>query len=205
MSVCYTDNHSYPLQTLHVSVLYQKCNTYGCTSSPLYPLYKPSLSSIGPGSVIYQCVALTVTILFRQYNMSVYCTNHPYPLQTLYAGENRLQTLPHWFGRLVRLEELDLSNCDLIMLPESLASCTSLTRLWLSNNRYNHSQDLCFCLTFDLWFLRLSTLPYGIGNLKQLKELHVRNNKIRCFPASIEKLDLYTFSGYCLFSDTIIR
>ena len=42
---------------------------------------------------------------------------------------------------------------------------------------------------------RLQTLPLHIGKLQQLKELHVRNNRLRCLPASIEHLQLYTFTG----------
>ena len=42
---------------------------------------------------------------------------------------------------------------------------------------------------------RLVCLPADIGDLQQLKELHVRNNKLRYFPASIEQLQLYTFTG----------
>ena len=34
-----------------------------------------------------------------------------------------------------------------------------------------------------------------MGRLRKLKELHVRNNAIKYFPASIQKLKLYTFTG----------
>ena len=57
-------------------------------------------------------------------------------LQVIYSGENRLQTLPARFGELVNLEELDVSGCELVSLPDSLSQCESLVRLWLSNNRY---------------------------------------------------------------------
>ena len=56
-------------------------------------------------------------------------------LQIIYAGENRLKTLPVRFGELVDLEELDVSGCELVTLPQSLSKCASLVRLWLSNNR----------------------------------------------------------------------
>ena len=49
-----------------------------------------------------------------------------------------------------------------------------------------------------LWvplFFRLVSLPPRIGNLQQLKELHVRHNKLKCLPASIQELHLYTFTG----------
>ena len=46
--------------------------------------------------------------------------------------------------------------------------------------------------------VRLSTLPQNIGRLRKLKELHVRNNIIKYFPASIQQLKLYTFTGLLL-------
>ena len=56
--------------------------------------------------------------------------------QVMYAGENRLKSLPARFGRLTLLQELDISGCELESLPESLSLCISLIRLWLSNNRW---------------------------------------------------------------------
>ena len=43
--------------------------------------------------------------------------------------------------------------------------------------------------------VRLQTLPVHIGDLQQLKELHVRNNRLRYLPASVDTLHLYTFTG----------
>ena len=42
---------------------------------------------------------------------------------------------------------------------------------------------------------RLVKLPTHIGNLKNLKELHLRNNNLRVFPFLIKSLNLYTFTG----------
>ena len=63
-------------------------------------------------------------------------------LQVIYSGENRLQTLPTRFGELVNLEELDVSGCELVSLPDSLSQCESLVRLWLSNNRYRGTRTM---------------------------------------------------------------
>ena len=57
--------------------------------------------------------------------------------QFLYAGDNKLTYLPHQFGHLRNLEELDLSGCSLVVLPESISCCESLVHLWLSGNKYN--------------------------------------------------------------------
>ena len=54
----------------------------------------------------------------------------------LYAGENKLTHLPDQFGRLTKLEELDLSGCELTVLPESLSLCRSLVHVWLTGNKY---------------------------------------------------------------------
>ena len=59
-----------------------------------------------------------------------------FTFQIMYAGENNFKTLPRHFGRLVKLEELDVSSCAIVYLPESLSECRSLVRLWISNNRY---------------------------------------------------------------------
>lgn len=53
----------------------------------------------------------------------------------MYGGENRFRTLPDKFGQLWQLQELDVSGCELEVLPESLSQCVSIVRLWLSNNR----------------------------------------------------------------------
>ena len=55
--------------------------------------------------------------------------------QALYLGENRLTKLPAKLGKLIMLMELDLSSCGLVELPDSLSRCTSLIKVWLSNNK----------------------------------------------------------------------
>jgi hypothetical protein len=57
---------------------------------------------------------------------------------------------------------------------------------------------LCSCISFVFSLpppVRLQTLPVHIGDLQQLKELHVRNNRLRYLPASVDLLHLYTFTG----------
>jgi len=54
---------------------------------------------------------------------------------------------------------------------------------------------------------RLVSLPPHIGDLQQLKELHVRHNKLKCLPASIQKLHLYTFTAQnnCLIDESTAK
>ncbi len=56
-------------------------------------------------------------------------------LKVMYLAENKLKTLPFDFGKLEMLLELDVSTCEIDILPESLSFCKSLQKLWLSNNR----------------------------------------------------------------------
>ena len=44
-------------------------------------------------------------------------------------------------------------------------------------------------------FCRLVSLPSHIGNLQLLNELHLRNNQLPFFPASITRLPLFTFTA----------
>ena len=58
---------------------------------------------------------------------------------------------------------------------------------------------LCVCVCVCVCDMpRLLTLPYHIGDLHRLTELHIRNNCIKFLPASILHLQLYTFTGECI-------
>ena len=73
------------------------------------------------------------------YRMCLYTTVHLVHLtfspQYLYLGKNPLQVLPKDFGRLDSLLELDLSDCELHSLPDSICHCQALDKLWLNNNK----------------------------------------------------------------------
>lgn len=62
-----------------------------------------------------------------------------------------------------------------------------------THNAYRHVWIIYLFVPIN--FCRLSTLPHHIGRLQKLKELHVRNNAIKYFPASIQRLQLYTFTA----------
>ena len=62
-----------------------------------------------------------------------------YYKKVLYVGENKLKCLPDDIGQLSSLSEFDVASCQLTALPESLANCTALTKLWVSRNRFVHT------------------------------------------------------------------
>ena len=120
--------------------------------------------------------------------------------KVLYVGENRLKCLPSDIGQLSSLLEFDAASCQLTILPESLANCTALTKLWVSRNRFVCAHTRTHTHThahtyYTIDTCRLTRLPARIGNLKELKELHLRTNQLRYYPFSITELDVYTING----------
>jgi leucine-rich repeat protein SHOC2 len=72
-------------------------------------------------------------------------------------------------ARRDRVTTLDLSNKDLISLPESIGTLTNLNYLNLERNQ-------------------LTTLPETIGNLTNLTRLDLNNNQLSTLPSSIGSL-----------------
>lgn len=79
-----------------------------------------------------------------------------YTIQVLYVGENKLKCLPDDIGLMSGLSEFDVSNCELTRLPESLSSCTSLTKLWVSHNRFVLHCTFTHTLTIHICYNCLS-------------------------------------------------
>ncbi|KAF8033890.1 hypothetical protein BT93_C0229 [Corymbia citriodora subsp. variegata] len=99
-----------------------------------------------------------------------------------------LQELPESIGKLVNLLTLDLRFCyKLKGLPESIGSLVKLRCLLLGNmplpseemysDGWDSDQDFC-----------LDNIPYSIGQLKLLTELHLTCAKILELPESIGEL-----------------
>ena len=72
----------------------------------------------------------------------------------LYVGENKLKCLPDDIGEMSGLSEFDVASCQLTALPESLANCMALTKLWVSRNRFVQ------CPHAHMY-------PLGLGNIRQ--------------------------------------
>lgn len=84
---------------------------------------------------------------------------------------NPLSSLPDEIRNLIRLRELDVSSCDLPVIPVGVCYCPNLTSLNLSHNR-------------------LTILPVELGLLHSLQHLHLNNNKLHYLPTTID-LDKY--------------
>ncbi|XP_048136626.1 disease resistance protein RUN1-like [Rhodamnia argentea] len=95
-------------------------------------------------------------------------------LLTFDVPNRRISKLPYSIGGLVKIRQLDLSNCAQIKeLPDSVGKLQSLVELDLSGTSIDH-------------------LPDSIGNLKQLKLLRMSNSGITNIPTAIglvEKLE----------------
>nr|XP_006815797.1 PREDICTED: leucine-rich repeat-containing protein 69-like [Saccoglossus kowalevskii] len=146
-------------------------------------------------------------------------------LEEFFLQYNCLTELPNSIGNLQKLVELDCKNNRIRRLPNTLGNMTCLSILNVTNNglqsfpssigKLHELEELCAqksscdglltVITHEasevllevpiLLYYRLKAIPDQMGRLNQLKELHVRNNQIRYFPASLSYLQLYTFSA----------
>lgn len=69
-------------------------------------------------------------------------------------------------GKISNLQMLNLTNCGITILPESIGKLTDLKYLYLSNNS-------------------IKVLPNSIGKLVKLQELYLPNNELYILPDSI--------------------
>ncbi|KAH0747257.1 hypothetical protein KY285_008914 [Solanum tuberosum] len=96
---------------------------------------------------------------------------------------------------LLSLESLDLSGCNIIDggLPEDIGSLSSLEKLHLSGNNFEHLPQSISKLGALQWLelsncKRLTQLPEDIGSLSSLEQLHLSGNNFEHLPQSISKL-----------------
>ena len=123
----------YILQVIYIA-LYLTGHLY-CSIS-----YRSSL-------LLYVLQVLYIALILQVISIALYLTGHLYCsisyrpslllyiLQVIYVAENKFTSLPTCLGHLKQLKELDVSYCAIERLPESLPQCTSLAKLWVSNNR----------------------------------------------------------------------
>lgn len=103
-----------------------------------------------------------------------------------------LNVLPDSIGTLVHLEQLWVSQNKLTDLPESLFTLTQLQKLFLQDNHLttlpNAIGNLLNLQKLDLNNNELITLPEEIGNLVNLQDLDLSNNQLTTLPQSLEHL-----------------
>ncbi|KAE9460526.1 hypothetical protein C3L33_07541, partial [Rhododendron williamsianum] len=105
---------------------------------------------------------------------------------------NSLLTLPDSICNLTRLEELNLSKCDVSHLPGKIGQLISLERLDLRQNNLLTLPD-SFCNLVSLRYLdledcNLSHLPDRIGMLSSLVVLFLERNNVCSLPNSFSDL-----------------
>jgi len=136
-------------------------------------------------------------------------------LQTLYLSSNELTALSESIGQLTSLQKLDLSSNQLSSLPASFTLLRSLrwldlyrnkftilssqiielprlVELGLGHNPIQASDDLFQNKRWEnlgLENIGLRTLPDGIGQFTNLRELWVTNNQIEDLPFSLARLE----------------
>ena len=123
---------------------------------------------------------------------------------------------------------LDCSSCNLFVVPQSIAGCTSLTELCLSNNKLSSISERILSLS-TLRILRLdnnciNSLPKALNwpqleelslahnriksivsimHLRRLKRLRLENNRIKTIPQEIttlKRLDTLNISNNSIFT-----
>ncbi|KAE8716682.1 putative LRR receptor-like serine/threonine-protein kinase [Hibiscus syriacus] len=93
-------------------------------------------------------------------------------------------SIPDWFGqRLLKLQVLDLNSCNITgVLPLSIGNFSSLSRLYLSDNRLTGEIPSTFDQLLSLSVLDLSknsltgSIPSSIGTLSRLRILNLSSN-----------------------------
>ncbi|KAK8626815.1 hypothetical protein V6N13_134445 [Hibiscus sabdariffa] len=107
-------------------------------------------------------------------------------------------SIPDWFGqRLLALQVLDLRSCNITgVLPSSIGNLSSLTSLYLSDNRLSGEIPSSFGRLLSLSVLDLSknsltgSIPQGIGALSGLRTLNLSSNSLTSsIPAQLGGLD----------------
>ena len=94
-------------------------------------------------------------------------------LEELNLGNNNIQVIPKEIGMLSRLLKLDISfnlNLDLETSLVSLKGCSNLQKLALPVNQ-------------------ISEIPESIGELRQLRELNLTDNNLTDLPIGISNMD----------------
>lgn len=105
-----------------------------------------------------------------------------------------ITVLPNSIGMFTALKNLDLQINKLKILPESLKKLKLLEKLWLRGNNLEFISEtinnLRFLKELDLKHNRIKNLPETIGDLKFLEYLDLGDNNLTALPKSMGNLKL---------------
>ncbi|MFX1337472.1 MAG: leucine-rich repeat domain-containing protein [Promethearchaeota archaeon] len=152
----------------------------------------------------------------NQFNMLPKALENLSSLKTLKIGLNNVKSIPEWIKNLISLrklglggnkslynfqewidflpplEEINLYDCDIKKLPDSIGALNTLEVLKLPNNQLNELPDsfmkLAKLKTLDLSWNDITELPEWISSLSSLEELNLRGNKLETLPETISSL-----------------
>ncbi|MHA1340441.1 MAG: leucine-rich repeat domain-containing protein [Promethearchaeota archaeon] len=115
------------------------------------------------------------------------CKNHK--LSELDLSNKDIISLPEIIGNFSELKKLNLNHNHLKEIPESIGKISELQELNLSYNQLESLPEsignLINLHNFDLGNNKLKSLPESIGNLEELRELDISNNKFESAPDNI--------------------
>ena len=119
-------------------------------------------------------------------------------LQEIYLENNALLTLPEKFSELPLTNQvLDLSNNQLMHLPQNIGGLKHLKKLNLYGNKLTTLPDsigeLVHLESLNVAYNQLETLPVGFANLTKLdKTLSLSTNRLTTFPKVLFSLTQVT-------------
>ncbi|RZC66215.1 hypothetical protein C5167_009914 [Papaver somniferum] len=99
-----------------------------------------------------------------------------------------LTSLPSGLGTLVSLTQLHVANNKLTSLPVENGLLTRLEILKDKLNSITHRELCSLVEVVDLASNHLVDLPDTIGNLRNIKALHLSNNGLKSLPSTLFKL-----------------
>ncbi len=118
-------------------------------------------------------------------------------LTELIASPNPFPSVPNQISNLVNLTILDLSGSLITNIPTGFSGLVNLEELYLDNNNLqiifeNGMGNLTELTNLTLHNNKLPNLPNDIGNLTKLTELTLNNNLLESLPNGIGNLTLLT-------------
>ena len=111
-------------------------------------------------------------------------------LEVLDLTDNNLTTLPDDFDRFKKLTRLFLSNNQFNHVPKILAKLPLLSMIGMRNNKIKIFEENSLPLS-TRWLIltdnELTSLPQSIGDLKLLQKCMLSGNKLSILPESLSK------------------